>query len=184
MKHYLSILAGIASVAAFSPAANAAVFTPGSPNFQVSGNIASGPVAATIGNTGIASGNFEDSFLFRIDQFGLGSGSISTSTSLLGSMTDLDIFSVTVNGITAARTTLLNGAGEFFSVGGVQIQSGALNSIVVNGFSRGNGSYGGNATFTPSIPEPATWAIMMLGIAGIGYSVRRQRRVTAKVSFA
>lgn len=183
MKRHLSILAGIASVAAFAPAANAATFTPGSPNFTVSGNIANGPVSANIGNSGIVSGNFSDSFLFRIDQFGTGSGSISTSTSLIGSSTDLDILSVTVNGLAAARTTLGNGAGEFFSIGDVPILSGALNSIVVTGFSRGNGSYGGNATFTPAIPEPTTWAIMMIGIAGIGFGLRRQRRTTTSVSF-
>ena len=34
---------------------------------------------------------------------------------------------------------------------------------------------------TPSVPEPATWGMMLLGFAGLGFAFRQSRR---KVSFA
>lgn len=37
------------------------------------------------------------------------------------------------------------------------------------------------ASFTPSVPEPATWGMMLLGFAGLGFAFRQSRR---KVSFA
>ena len=57
--------------------------------------------------------------------------------------------------------------------------------IVVNGMSRGNGSYAGTATFEPTaaVPEAGTWAIMLFGIGGIGASMRVRRR-QAKIAFA
>jgi PEP-CTERM motif len=39
----------------------------------------------------------------------------------------------------------------------------------------------GAASVTPGVPEPATWAMMLLGFAGLGFAFRRSRR---KVSFA
>lgn len=32
------------------------------------------------------------------------------------------------------------------------------------------------ATVLPPVPEPATWAMMLVGFAGVGYSLRRRRR--------
>jgi len=32
------------------------------------------------------------------------------------------------------------------------------------------------ATVTPAVPEPSTWAMMLLGFGGIGYSMRRRGR--------
>jgi hypothetical protein len=37
------------------------------------------------------------------------------------------------------------------------------------------GSISGNATFYP-VPEPGTWALMLLGFGGIGLAMRRRRR--------
>jgi hypothetical protein len=49
------------------------------------------------------------------------------------------------------------------------------------GFLDQNGSYGATANSgailetKPPVPEPATWAMMLLGFAGIGFAVRRAR---------
>jgi hypothetical protein len=38
-----------------------------------------------------------------------------------------------------------------------------------------------NSVFTPAVPEPSTWALLLLGFAGLGFAFRQSRR---KVSFA
>jgi PEP-CTERM motif len=195
-----------ASALAISSAANAVVILPGAPltpgsdpstSFLVSGNINSGPISATIGHTGIPLGAFTDLFQFTIPQTGTGSGSITTTVDVgdfLG-VTDLDITSVVVNGLTAIETLRdidgiicfaegvgTCGATETFALSNVPIASGILNTITVTGTSRGLGSYGGNLTFspaqTPGVPEPATWAMMLLGFGGIGWQFRRRRTAT------
>ena len=34
------------------------------------------------------------------------------------------------------------------------------------------------------VPEPATWAMMIIGLGGIGFAMRRKRKGTARVAFA
>jgi hypothetical protein len=40
----------------------------------------------------------------------------------------------------------------------------------------GQGSAIGTPTNPPVVPEPATWAMMLLGFGAVGYSIRRRRR--------
>jgi hypothetical protein len=51
-----------------------------------------------------------------------------------------------------------------------------------------NGAFGGNVSFfanqTPAVPEPATWAMMLFGFGGLGYSMRRRKSVGARIRFA
>jgi hypothetical protein len=43
-----------------------------------------------------------------------------------------------------------------------------------------NGSLSGNVAFTAAaVPEPGTWAMMLLGFGAIGFSMRRRRSATA-----
>ena len=37
---------------------------------------------------------------------------------------------------------------------------------------------------TPAVPEPASWAMMMVGLGAVGYTMRRRKKVTTRVSFA
>lgn len=200
MKRFLRVIAA-ASALALAGTADAAIITPGAPApavFVVSGNPFTGtnPVTATIGNTPQVGGtveapvSFSDSFLFTIGPpggglIGTGSGSIITSTSLQFSTTDLDITSVIVNGtaLTIGRTA--GGLIEDAGTSGVNIFSGQLNNITVTGLSRGLGSYGGNLTFIPSaVPEPGTWAMMLLGFGAIGMGMRRRSTATGVLQTA
>lgn len=162
-------------------------------DFFVSGNILDGPISATFGDTGIPTGLFTDLYDFIIPQSGTGSGSVTTTVDIngLNGVSDLDIYSVLVNGI-AATATYKDASGttcttpglgscgitETFALNDVPIHAGAPNEISVSGLSRGNGSYGGNATFSPmrAVPEPATWALMLLGFGAIGFTMRSRRR--------
>ena len=51
-------------------------------------------------------------------------------------------------------------------------------------FGPGAGNFNGTANLTTSVPEPAAWALMVMGFAGLGYAVRRRPKVTARVRFA
>lgn len=166
----------VASVSSASAATT--IYTPGDPQFQVTGDPFSGTVSATIGHTGIALGGFTDLFQFTLGQTGVGSGSLATSTSVFGNITDLDISSVTVNGIAATKISTPGDLVESFFVFGVPIMTGVLNEIKVVGISRGNGSYGGNATFIPAVPEASTWLMMLAGAGLAGASLRYRRRST------
>ncbi len=44
----------------------------------------------------------------------------------------------------------------------------------------------GEAVVNPpsAVPEPGTWAMLMVGFGGVGYSLRRKQRISARVSFA
>src|SRR5215213_4256606 len=107
MRNLVLSVLGASALAIASAASAQQIINPGAPlapgsdpetSFIVSGNIFDGPIAATIGHTGIDAGTFTDVFEFTIPQTGFGSGSITTSVSALGfgGVNDLDIFSVTV----------------------------------------------------------------------------------------
>jgi hypothetical protein len=42
----------------------------------------------------------------------------------------------------------------------------------------------GSSTFAAAVPEPATWAMMLVGFGGIGFSMRRQRKHAALAQIA
>jgi hypothetical protein len=48
----------------------------------------------------------------------------------------------------------------------------------------GGGTVSGNASFVQAVPEPATWALMLLGFGGIGLAMRRRRRGMALAQIA
>lgn len=168
-----------AAAFAAAPAAHAATFVPGSPNFTVIGNPFTGPVSAFYGNGGL-SGAFTDMFTFTIGANGLGSGSIATSSA--GGPTSVNFSSVVFNnGTTNYAVTIAGGLG---SLSGIPITAGTLNTLTVMGTGGGNGSYGGNLSFVAdAVPEPATWALLMLGFGAMGLMIRRRKQQTS-VSYA
>ena len=91
MKRLLLSTMAFVSAFAMAPAAHAVNFTPNDPEFTVSGDIKNGTVSADFGRAGIKRGAFTDTFNFIIDQAGLASGTLSTSTTRFFSPTDLDI---------------------------------------------------------------------------------------------
>jgi len=63
---------------------------------------------------------------------------------------------------------------EIFGILGLNLGAGTY-TLHLQGTSTGNGAFGGNVAFT-SVPEPATWGMMLLGFGAIGYAIRRRRR--------
>ncbi len=210
MKKLLWLAAAV-SAASLSGAANAATcasfvagtqtcfYTAGlDPQFNVTFH-GDGSISANIGDSGLGSYNFQDIYYFFTDNTGLGSGSVSTSVSNLFSSTDLDFTSLdiytgaTYNGdgtftggthYTFSPTVLFGGKQEFLGATDIPITALQNDYIVISGLSRGNGSYGGNATFVPTVPEPATWAMMLFGFGAVGFGMRRRKKETTRVRFA
>ena len=191
MKKILSLVA-VSAALAYSPAASAADFVPPAPEFQVFGNPLTGTetVSGSISRNGLT-GTGTDNFIFRIgpvngSPIGLGSGSIITSFSLLGP-TSLTFNSVTfnngVNNFVVPITAI--GSGAAATLSNIPIFSGNFNTLSVYWTATGNASYGGNLTFIPGgIPEPMTWAMMILGFAAVGFAMRRRNEEVARVRYA
>ena len=185
MRHILGGLIAATAIVAMAPAAQATIFTPADTgNFKVTGGnpmTGDNTVTATFNDTITTIGTFSDSFEFTIGGNGLGSGSVTTIASLFKSPTNLDLNTITVNGTMVAIAKTANGLYESAGISGFPIVAGALNTITIDGYSRGNGSFSGTATFdpTPSVPELATWGMMILGFGVVGSAMRRQRSSAA-----
>ena len=147
---------------------------------------ADGSISASFGRSGIGTGtpaggpigDFTDIYTFEIPNSGLASGSITTNTSILGDVTDLDLTSIYFNGVQLTGTGA--GLNEAYFANAVPIFGGQLNTITINGYSRGNGSYGARGSFLETsvagaVPEPGAWAMLIVGFGILGYSVRRRR---------
>lgn len=179
MKKYL--LAGAVALAALSSGANAATFNVGTPNFFLTTGTPFTPnISAIFLNAFSAPTSFDDTFLFTIPQNGLGSGSIVTSFSSVNTQVILD--ELWING---TQYSIENtGSGYSRTVNGIPITAGVQNSIRVVGSVLGSGNYVGNATFTAAVPEPGTWAMMIMGFGLIGAAARGRSKVRANASFA
>jgi hypothetical protein len=47
-----------------------------------------------------------------------------------------------------------------------------------------DGNWAGNAVAVSAVPEPSTWAMMILGFAGVGFMAYRRRNNTAMLRVA
>jgi hypothetical protein len=156
-------------------------------------------------------GSTSDSFFFGVKPFnflGAGSGTSNTA-SLLRFNGPIEVYSYVSNGVIDAAldaafisanyaaelatirgfadsnvaTLLVSGNGnpvqQLFS--GVPLTPGLLYEIRVP--TTGSGSYVGTLT-ADAVPEPATWAMMLVGFGLIGFAMRRQGKSQPKVRFA
>lgn len=74
------------------------------------------------------------------------------------------------------------GVSNFFAIGtnysGPAIASGEL-SLYYWDSNNGDNSQFVTAIITTAVPEPSTWAMMILGFAGVGFMTYRRRKVAA-----
>ena len=71
-----------------------------------------------------------------------------------------------------------DGTNEFWRLANPITLDPSTYTLTINGNNSGAGSLGGSITIRPAVavPEPATWAMMLLGFGAVGYSIRRRRR--------
>lgn len=174
INKFLPAAAALLAIASVSGTAHAAVdlhgFTAANMNI-VAG--ADGTYSANFGRSGIVNGKFEDTYSFTLPQYLLSSATLTTSAVKVGGKDDLDIASVFFNGVELTATKSKKDQNESFVVNDVLIKAGQLNTIVIKGLGRGNGSYGAQAVFAP-VPEPASWAMMIGGFGFVGAAMRRR----------
>ena len=145
-----------------------------------------GSIAGTFGNDGgIAAGVFSNTFTFTWPTGGLTSGTISSS--FTSAANDLDFTSVTLNGV--PFTSLIGGAGlPEFRLTSLQATLSGLQTLIVTGRSPGPAAtYSGTLTFTPfagGVPEPSSWALMIMGFGGVGALLRRRQTPVAATATA
>ena len=148
-----------------APAVNAAITPPASGTFGNSFN------PATIGT-------FTDIYNFTLNTGSLADASLITIALSAGNNIDFTCRTCSVLLDTTAFNHTTSGTLDVFTLDPRVLSSGP-HSFTVNGeiVSGPTASYSGTFNFnTVPVPEPATWAMMLLGFLGIGMVVRRTRR--------
>ncbi|WP_148276618.1 FxDxF family PEP-CTERM protein [Sphingobium sp. SYK-6] len=175
MKKVVFAAAAAMAALGLAPAANAAVVDP----IDLSG----GKVTDAFTGEVAGAGDFVDTFDFFLDTpSALTSSSITSILTTLKGAGDIDFTKVSFNG-----TILFDiynnqfGGVDLATVAGVWLGAGA-HTLVVEGTAFGAASYGGNINVSP-VPEPATWAMMVAGIAAVGMTMRRRAR-NVRVAFS
>lgn len=172
-----SIFVSFATMAlclAIPTAANAAaMITVGPPQ-------ADGSISGTFESQGINAGIFSDILTFNFAQFGNANATIS-SIFQASQNNNIDFTSVTFNGTSFDIAS--SGDIEFRFLQGLAISPG-LQTLGISGISGGNGSYAGTFSVATlaAIPEPASWAMMLIGFSAVGSTLRRRRRQTTAVT--
>lgn len=168
-KAVLAATVAVAMFGAASAAEAAIVFTFDAP-------AADGSFTGSFHDTGIAndaSGSFTDIGTFTLPT-GIAAGSITTNFDFDES-NNIDFDTVTLNGVKFD----LSPTGQFESghINNQPVTSGTQ-TLVVTGKSGGNGSFGGTISFelASAVPEPAAWALMIMGFGGVGAALRRRRQ--------
>ena len=165
---YLAALGAMAVLGA-AGAADAAVY-----NITLTA-LPDGTYTAGLASTVTGSGAFTDTFNFTIPIPGNASSTLASI--VIGGLTNINFGSVTLNSAAgSAPFTINSGALDQATLTLASVLPGVA-SIVVNGsvVNGTGGSYGGAVNIAP-IPEPATWAMMILGMGMVGFGLRLRRR--------
>ena len=126
----------------------------------------------TIGFTeaGLANPNFTEWLTFTNDLAGVYALTLDTSS------TGIDFTSAILTGPGGPYELVEefdNGIAEFWNLSSLFLEAGTY-TLTINGDNRSTGSLGGTVTIN-AVPEPGTWAMMLLGFGAAGFAMRRRR---------
>jgi hypothetical protein len=120
----------------------------------------------------VVNGSFDYDFTFVVPLSGI-AGSSLTSVKVQ-SLPGLVFTSLTFNG-TALQQTMFGNVQQF-ARDNVPVLAGTQHFGVVGS---GHGGFGADVSYSPGgVPEPASWALMILGFGGLGAVLRRKRAAT------
>ncbi|MFD1786733.1 FxDxF family PEP-CTERM protein [Sphingomonas floccifaciens] len=140
-------------------------------------------------NLAVTNSPFTDTYLFDL---GTGTLSLDLTTTYANARQDID-FSLVRVGTTGSMVNVpfVLGTDETYRISNLAVTAGQYMLTLTgardsgNANSAFNASYTGNINFAAgsAVPEPATWAMMLLGFGLVGATMRR-RAATARVTFA
>jgi PEP-CTERM motif len=104
------------------------------------------------------------------------SGIYSLTSSFIGDQGGIDV------GVDVLRNGSVLFSSNVTSLGQVVTLTLAAGDTLAFAVTQGSGTQNtGDVSLTTGVPEPSTWAMMLLGFAGLGFAFRQSRR---RVSFA
>ncbi|CAN5167510.1 hypothetical protein BH11PSE9_BH11PSE9_24790 [soil metagenome] len=160
-----SIFAAVALVAA----ASSSFAATGPISFDGDGN-------TTFSNTPKA-GSFTDTYTFTVpDALDLTTGSV---TSKMNGAKDVDFSSLTITGGGNSYSFVQTGfdgvsESEQWTLNGINLSVGTNYTLTIAGVSTGKALYTGELSVA-AVPEPETYALMLAGLAGVGFVTRRRQ---------
>ena len=178
----LLLLSAAAPALTFATAANAAVTVDDTSISEYDGPATTGSTTS-IGFTeaGLESPTFTEWLTFTNTLAGVYFFTLSTSSP------NIDYTSAVLTGAGGpyALNPLVTGPTEFWNLTNLWLDAGQY-TLTINGENRDTGVLEGSVTIEQAVPEPATWAMMLLGFGVIGFAMRRrkQEKTTQRVRFA
>jgi hypothetical protein len=177
-----AVLATIGAAAlAFSGAASAAVVVTSQtnltyPNPTTSIFTGGGITTIMFGQPNITGPTYDGAFTFTNDNSGLYKIIVGSSTP--GFVWDLTKTLLTGNGQTYTFVASPTDAGQLsLTLGSVLLAGGNVPyTLTLSGAAPTGSVLNGNVTISAAVPEATTWAMMLLGFAGIGLTMRSRRR--------
>lgn len=173
-------LAGLASLRIITADANYRVNVNGAPFTNVDTPVN----GATATLSGVAYANNDIDPATGTTLYGLGGGSLyrftnanagttvlvgSTGVSALGGATGFDISSTGASFASFATSQAATASGFY----AVNLMTGA--ATLIGAFNSNDGGVIDIAALTPPVPEPETYALMLVGLAGVAFMARRRR---------
>jgi PEP-CTERM motif len=160
--------------------------TTSSGNLLTNGNFTGGVHTDPVtGNTGVPnSWTYQNTFAATF------SGFVSNNASQCGGSGTPCWYDGSVQAYDAISQSISTNIGDVYRIRFLLLDDGGLSTfsrLSTNGLpdTEGNGAdvlvYAQASAVQPGVPEPSTWAMMLLGFAGLGFALRQSRR---KASFA
>ena len=120
----------------------------------------------------LGSPTFMEDLVFTNTLAGLYSITLTTSSPAI------DFTSAVVSGLGGPYNLVEiddDGISEFWRLANPVTLDAGQYTLAISGNNSGAGSLGGSITIRQAVPEPSTWAMMLIGFGAVGFAMRRRR---------